>query len=134
MDKWLEKIMVAMPKIIAAGGKSYRNLAALVIIVVCIIAGLYRSGSQGISGGSVVDEHAGQGSVAIGAGAIAGGITNNQGIITQGQTGGTNIINQAPKPELRVISKTTRDNPDGSYSVICIIETGPRMQVASILK
>jgi hypothetical protein len=34
-----------------------------------------------------------------------GSIQNNRGIITQGQTGGQNTINQAPKPELKSISQ-----------------------------
>jgi hypothetical protein len=50
-----------------------------------------------------------------------GDITGNQGIITQGQTG-NNTINQAPEPDLKTISTTTTQNPDGSQTLQALVE------------
>lgn len=50
-----------------------------------------------------------------------GDIVNNQGIVTQNQTG-NNTINQAPKPELKQVSAEQKINPDGSQTVIAVVQ------------
>lgn len=68
------------------------------------------------------------------AGIIAPG---NQGIITQGQTGGTNqIVNQAPPPQVHVTSNATTPNGNGTFTQTLTIDivsdrTLPRLIVVA---
>jgi hypothetical protein len=50
-----------------------------------------------------------------------GNISNNQGIITQGQIG-NNTINQAPKPDLRFGAQAVKKNADGTYTETLFVE------------
>jgi hypothetical protein len=43
-------------------------------------------------------------------------------IVTFGQSGGQNVINQAPKPDLKKLNDSTRQNPDGSQSISILTE------------
>jgi hypothetical protein len=43
-------------------------------------------------------------------------INNAPSINTFNQSGGNNVINQAPTPSVRMVEKTESANPDGSYS------------------
>ena len=63
--------------------------------------------------------------IAIGTGASAvapAPIVNapgNSGIITQGQSGGTNIINRAPSPRLQDMGCSESSNSNGQYKWVC---------------
>jgi hypothetical protein len=49
-------------------------------------------------------------------------ISGSGNIVTFGQSGGQNVINQAPKPELKQIHKDVRQNPDGSQTISILAE------------
>jgi hypothetical protein len=42
--------------------------------------------------------------------------------VTFGQSGGQNVINQAPKPDLKTLNNDIRQNPDGSQTVLILTE------------
>ena len=43
-------------------------------------------------------------------------------IVTFGQSGGENVINQAPKPDLKQLNNSIRQNPDGSQTISILAE------------
>jgi hypothetical protein len=43
-------------------------------------------------------------------------------IVTFGQSGGQNVINQAPKPDLKTLNNDIRQNPDGSQTISILTE------------
>src|SRR5690349_20954891 len=62
---------------------------------------------------NMTDQNPSQPSVAIGGGG---------NIVTFGQSGGQNVINQTPKPDLKKINNNTRQNPDGSQTISILAE------------
>jgi hypothetical protein len=49
-------------------------------------------------------------------------ISGSGNIVTFNQTGGQNVINQAPKPELKQLHNDVRQNPDGSQTASILAE------------
>ena len=49
-------------------------------------------------------------------------IPGSGNIVTFGQSGGQNVINQTPKPDLQKLNNSIRNNPDGSQTISILVE------------
>jgi hypothetical protein len=62
-----------------------------------------------------------------------GNITNNTGIVTQGQVGNNTIINLGEQVEVKIIGQIpSEDNPDGTVNARIMIDVHPQTRLLAV--